>query len=138
MIFVHDLLLYRGDEEQPALSFNDHVLTYRELAASVLAVARGLQHLGMRRYDRIALYLPKSLETVIGIFAASAAGAVFVPVNPVLKPDKIRERVVLAGIPDSLHRDDLWLARMTEVSMAGYEQHNDQRCLKNLHRYDSN
>jgi acyl-CoA ligase (AMP-forming) (exosortase A-associated) len=37
----------------------------------------------------VAVYLEKRFETVAAIFGASAAGAVFVPVNPLLKPDQV-------------------------------------------------
>ena len=33
-----------------------------------------------------AIYLDKRIETVVSVFGASAAGGVFVPVNPVLQP----------------------------------------------------
>jgi acyl-CoA ligase (AMP-forming) (exosortase A-associated) len=37
----------------------------------------------------VAVYLEKRLETVCAIFAASAAGAVFVPVNPLLRAGQV-------------------------------------------------
>ncbi|MEW8429080.1 MAG: acyl-CoA ligase (AMP-forming), exosortase A system-associated, partial [gamma proteobacterium symbiont of Ctena orbiculata] len=50
---------------------------------------RALIDLGVENQDRIAIYLPKCLENVIAIFAASAAGAVFVPINPALKSHQV-------------------------------------------------
>jgi len=41
------------------------------------------------RSDRVAVYLDKRPETVIALFGAAAAGGVFVPVNPLLKPDQV-------------------------------------------------
>ncbi len=39
--------------------------------------------------ERVAVYLPKQPETVFGLFGAAAAGACFVPVNPLLKPRQV-------------------------------------------------
>ena len=56
-----------------------------------------MQSLGVRRGDRIAIYLEKRIETVVTIFAASAAGVVFVPINPVLKPQQVRHILADSG-----------------------------------------
>jgi acyl-CoA ligase (AMP-forming) (exosortase A-associated) len=64
-------------------------LDYAGLAAAVTRCSRALTAQGVRRGDRVAVYLEKSLENVIALFAAAAAGAVFVPVNPLLKPEQV-------------------------------------------------
>ncbi|NDH53647.1 MAG: acyl-CoA ligase (AMP-forming), exosortase A system-associated [Betaproteobacteria bacterium] len=72
-----------------ALTSDIGSLSYEELGHAVLQFASGLAALGLARGDRVAIYLDKRFETVIGSFGASAAGAVFVPVNPILKPDQV-------------------------------------------------
>jgi acyl-CoA ligase (AMP-forming) (exosortase A-associated) len=84
-----DDLLGRGDPDRPALTFKDETLSYRELARRVDSVAAGLQRIGVRRGERVVVYLEKRIETVVAILAVSAAGAVFVPVNPQLKPRQV-------------------------------------------------
>ncbi len=64
-------------------------LSYAELANAVLAMASGLVHGGVQRGDRIGVYLEKRPETVVASFGAAAAGAVFVPINPLLKPEQL-------------------------------------------------
>ena len=76
----------RGDA--PALRYQDTTVDYAELWSLTTAVAGGLQQLGVRRGDRVAIYLEKRIEAVAAIFGASAAGGLFVPVNPVLKPEQ--------------------------------------------------
>ncbi|MDB5794810.1 MAG: acyl--CoA ligase, partial [Noviherbaspirillum sp.] len=44
---------------------------------------------GLGRGERVAVYLEKRIETVAGLFGAAAAGGVFVPVNPLLKPEQV-------------------------------------------------
>jgi acyl-CoA ligase (AMP-forming) (exosortase A-associated) len=75
--------------EAPAVTYKDRTLTYGELAREVGSVAAGLARVGLRGDERVAVYLDKRLETVTAIFAVSAAGGVFVPVNPLLRPRQV-------------------------------------------------
>ena len=77
----------RGDD--PALTYRETTLGYAELWNAVGRVAAGLTALGVDRHDRVAVFLDKRLETVESIFGISAAGGVFVPVNPLLKPPQV-------------------------------------------------
>jgi len=73
----------------PALTHDGRTLAYAELDAAVTAFANGLLTAGLARGERVAIYLEKRFETVIASFGTSAAGGVFVPVNPVLKPEQV-------------------------------------------------
>ncbi len=88
---LHDLIrnfaVVRPDAD--ALMYQQETLTYASLLQHVERVALGLKALGLRRGDRVAIYLEKRFEAVIAIFAATLAGGVFVPVNPVLKPEQV-------------------------------------------------
>jgi acyl-CoA ligase (AMP-forming) (exosortase A-associated) len=72
-----------------ALTSGTAQLRYDDLSQSVKQFASGLIGLGVGRSERVAIYLDKRFETVIASFGAPAAGAVFVPVNPLLKPDQV-------------------------------------------------
>ena len=41
------------------------------------------------RSERVGIYLDKRFETVVACFGAAAAGGVFVPLNPLLKPEQV-------------------------------------------------
>ena len=73
----------RGDA--PALTFKDTTVTYAELWDDVTAFAGGLNRIGLQPGERVAVYLDKRIETVVSVFGASAGGAVFVPINPLLR-----------------------------------------------------
>ncbi len=75
--------------EAPALLFKQEKLSYGELRDAVAQVASGLRTLGVSRNERVAVYLPKQFETVTTLFGTSAAGGVFVPVNPILKSEQV-------------------------------------------------
>lgn len=64
-------------------------LSYEALAGQIGAFASGMMALGLDRTERVGVYLDKRFETVIASFGAAAAGGVFVPVNPILKPQQV-------------------------------------------------
>jgi acyl-CoA ligase (AMP-forming) (exosortase A-associated) len=88
---LHHLLEERAtsDGGVPALTYRDETWAYADLWDVTRRVAGGLVSLGIVRDDRVGIYLDKRLETVASIFGASAAGGVFVPVNPLLRPKQV-------------------------------------------------
>jgi acyl-CoA ligase (AMP-forming) (exosortase A-associated) len=88
---VHDFIFAseRRTPRAPALVHGDTRLDYAALADAVRAAARAL---GLRRRapgERVAVFLEKRIENVAAMFGAAAAGCVFVPVNPLLKPEQV-------------------------------------------------
>ena len=88
---VHELALAAAGRSPAALALRDgkRDLGYAELAEEIGRAARLFLGLGLERAERVAVYLEKRLETVVGLFGAAAAGGVFVPVNPLLKADQV-------------------------------------------------
>ena len=75
--------------EALALTYAKTTIRYSELHEAVAGFAGGLMALGLQRGERVAIYLEKRFETVIASFGAPAAGGVFVPLNPLLKPEQV-------------------------------------------------
>lgn len=89
---LHDLVSEQAARTPgaAALTSKNTSVDYGQLWSAVLGLAGGLAgELGVARGDRVALYLDKRIETVVSIFGASAAGGVFVPVNPLLRPRQL-------------------------------------------------
>lgn len=88
---LHDLIFSTAARTPlaPALTYGKLTLNYGELAEAVSGFANGLLSLGLARGERVAIYLEKCFETVIASFGAPAAGGVFVPLNPLLKPEQV-------------------------------------------------
>ncbi|MEX1198488.1 MAG: acyl-CoA ligase (AMP-forming), exosortase A system-associated [Pseudohongiellaceae bacterium] len=88
---IHELIAARAlsDGEKPALFFRDTCVTYSQLQETVQQVSNGLLARGVTAGERVAVYLPKQIETVASLFGASCAGASFVPINPLLKPPQV-------------------------------------------------
>jgi acyl-CoA ligase (AMP-forming) (exosortase A-associated) len=75
--------------DAPALTFKDVTVSYAALWEQAASFARGMQNIGLERGQRVAIYLDKRIETVASVFGTSAAGGVFVPVNPLLRPQQV-------------------------------------------------
>jgi len=75
--------------DRNALTYGDASLRYEAFAEQVGAFASAVMVLGLGRGERVAVYLEKRFETVTACFGAAAAGGVFVPVNPLLKPGQV-------------------------------------------------
>src|ERR1700674_346502 len=88
---VHQLIFESADRvaDRPALKYRDDVLTYQRFAAEVRAFAAAMMEAGLERCERVAVYADKRIETIVSMFGASAAGAVYVPVNPLLKAEQV-------------------------------------------------
>jgi acyl-CoA ligase (AMP-forming) (exosortase A-associated) len=88
---LHDLPLHAAQRNgsAPALTSNERTLSYAELAHAIECACAGLLGLGIGRGERVAVYLDKRFETVVAMFGAARAGAVFVPVNPILKAEQV-------------------------------------------------
>jgi len=88
---LHHLILRSAERDAgaAALTFVDQTLSYADLAALVDRVATGLLDLGIKRGERVAFYLDKRFQTAATAFGAAKAGAVFVPINPLLKGEQV-------------------------------------------------
>ncbi|MBC7680868.1 MAG: acyl-CoA ligase (AMP-forming), exosortase A system-associated, partial [Ferruginibacter sp.] len=90
-ILLHELIACSAQRapQDRALTCGLASMAYGELQTAVVQCAAGLMALGLGRGERMAIYLEKRFEAVIASFGAPAAGAVFVPLNPLLKPEQV-------------------------------------------------
>ena len=88
---LHELIALAADRSPGALALTSgaQTVSYAALQAQVQGAANGLLGLGLQRGERVGIYLDKRIETVVASFAAPAAGGVFVPLNPLLKPAQV-------------------------------------------------
>jgi acyl-CoA ligase (AMP-forming) (exosortase A-associated) len=89
--YLHDLVSISAQRSplDVALIHGDLRLTYGDLNSRILAFSSALLRCGLKRGDRVGIYLDKCFETVISCFGTAMAGCVFVPINPLLKPDQV-------------------------------------------------
>jgi long-chain acyl-CoA synthetase len=77
------------DANRVALVCGPNRYTYGQLGQHAQAVAAALRERGIRRGDRVALYLDNGFEFVAGMLAALRLGGVFMPINPSTKEEKL-------------------------------------------------
>lgn len=88
---VHELIEHSAHRlpMAEALCYQGQRWTYADLDDYTKLAAQLYLSADLQRSERVAVYLEKRLEVVPALFGASAAGATFVPINPLLKPDQV-------------------------------------------------
>ena len=76
--------------DHPALFFEGRHLTYQQMNLAVNRVAHHLMRLGVQPDQRVAVYMERSLEMVIALYAIIKVGAAYVPIDPTNPKDRIR------------------------------------------------
>ncbi len=80
----------RAAPERQAIVFEGQHISYGALDACAGALARALRANGLRRGDRIALYLPNIPAFILAYLAGQKAGAIVVSVNSMFKSDEVK------------------------------------------------
>jgi len=76
--------------QKTAIVFGQKKITYRELNDLTNRVACGLIRLGIKKQERVAIFLDNCPEFVISYFAIHKIGAVVVPINYMFKIEEAR------------------------------------------------
>jgi long-chain acyl-CoA synthetase len=74
---------------KPAYYFMDQSCTYAELDGAITKFASGLEKLGVKQGDHIALLLGNSPHFLISLYGALRLGVTVIPVNPIYTADEI-------------------------------------------------
>jgi fatty-acyl-CoA synthase len=114
--------------DKPCINFYDSVVTFAELQREAERLAGYLQTVcGVRRGDRVALYLQNSPQFVIGYYAILRADAMVVPINPMNLTKEVGHIVtdsgatVLVAAQDQLSRVEPLLGHgLSHVIVACY------------------
>jgi long-chain acyl-CoA synthetase len=75
--------------ERPAVRLDDHVLSYAELQAAAASATSLLSSLGVEPGDRVGIMLPNVPAFPIAYYGTLGAGAIVVPMNPLLKSREV-------------------------------------------------
>lgn len=90
-VLLHDLLTepVARAADHTAIVDGDHSYSYGDLDRASAHISAVIAQVGAASGDRVGILLPKSFHECAAIFAVSRAGCVFIPINPVLKPQQI-------------------------------------------------
>jgi len=76
-------------KNKPAYFIDDRKVTWDEVKKKVDTFARTLELLGVKREEKVPIYVANSLEFVIAYLGIQKIGAVPVPINTFLKEDEV-------------------------------------------------
>ncbi|MFM9851791.1 MAG: acyl-CoA ligase (AMP-forming), exosortase A system-associated [Sphingomonadaceae bacterium] len=92
-----DHVVKNGGGNRIALISRDCQLSYSALDCAVGRLAFWLQSYGLNQGDRVATWLPKTVEACLMPLATARAGLIHVPINPLLKRAQVAHIVADSG-----------------------------------------
>ncbi|MBN3040969.1 MAG: long-chain fatty acid--CoA ligase [Candidatus Omnitrophica bacterium] len=76
--------------KRTALIFGSKQINYRHLYHSTQRLSQALYEIGIRKKDKVAIWLPNCREFIYSFFAVLRLGAIVVPINNMLKREETR------------------------------------------------
>jgi long-chain acyl-CoA synthetase len=98
-VSLHGLLegTARAHPDKTALVFGNHELCYAELDGAANQFANFLIDLGVKKGNRVALYLPNGAAFVVAFFGVLKAGGVVSAVSPLYREREVEAQLVDSG-----------------------------------------
>jgi len=96
------------DPGRTAVAFYGRSISYRELREATDRLANALAGLGLKKGDRIALYLVNSPQFIIAYFAALKCGATVTPISPVYTSHEVKYQLQDSGARAMICQDVLY------------------------------
>jgi long-chain acyl-CoA synthetase len=87
----------RDYPENIFIDFLDKLYTYRDIDRLVSRAAKGLQNLGVKKGDRVGLFLPNTPYYVVMYFATLKVGGIVVNFNPLYAEREIEHQINDSG-----------------------------------------
>jgi acetyl-CoA synthetase len=81
-------IIWEGDDPN-----TDAKVTYRELHARVCKLANAMRRLGVKKGDRVCIYLPMIVEAAVAMLACARVGAIHSIVFGGFSPDSLASRI---------------------------------------------
>jgi long-chain acyl-CoA synthetase len=79
--------------EKIAVIYQGQKISFRELDGLVNSFANALSRLGVKKGDRVALFMTNRPEYIITVYATARLGAVFTPMNPTYKEEEVAHQL---------------------------------------------
>ncbi len=110
---LHDLLRNSVERDPGKVAIVDGTAeyTYEDLDYQSISLGAALVEAGVKKGDRVGVYMEKSWEAIVAMLAASRTGAAYVNINPLFKPPQVayvaQDCDIRVMIGDSSRLDDL-------------------------------
>jgi amino acid adenylation domain-containing protein len=101
VIFLLSQIIDQSAEKFPeraAFRFYDQSLSYAELSHRTNQLARTLIKHGVRRHDRVGIFMNKCLEMPLAVHGIMKIGAAYVPIDPAAPADRLKFIIQDCGI----------------------------------------
>ncbi|MEM2084055.1 MAG: AMP-binding protein, partial [Nitrososphaerota archaeon] len=72
-----------------AIIFNNKKISYSELKNLSIKLANSLRNIGVKKNDRVALFLPNCPQFVISYYGALMIGSIITALNPLFKEKEV-------------------------------------------------
>lgn len=97
---VHRLLEQSAEKypDTPCTIFKGSKISYREMNEITDRLAAGLADLGVKKGDRVGIFMPNTPQFVMAYFAVVKLGGVVIATNPLYSPREIEHQANDAGI----------------------------------------
>lgn len=97
-VLLPDVLARHAGSDRVAVRAAGVEITYADLDARSSALARRLIALGCGPEDAVAVLLPRSIDSVVAVWAIAKTGAAYVPVDPELPPLRLAQHLSLVRV----------------------------------------
>jgi acetyl-CoA synthetase len=124
-------IIFQGEPEDDVKKY-----TYKELLKEVSKFANVLKKKGVKKGDRVAIYLPMIGELPIAMLACARIGAVHTIVFGGFSAEALRDRILDAGAKILVTANGYWRSGKNVSSKAGADQAIDY-CTKEGHKIDN-
>ena len=94
-------ILWEGDDPN-----EDRRITYNELYSEVCRFANALKRRGVKKGDRVSIYMPMVPEAAVAMLACARIGAVHSVVFGGFSPDALRDRILDSGCTALITADE--------------------------------
>src|SRR5881296_4411343 len=93
--------------DKPALLMGDRSVSFREIDQLSDRLAAALARRGVKKGDRVTIFMPNSVEFVFAFYGTLKAGGVVNPINALSKEREVRFQVADAGAAAVLYHEAL-------------------------------
>jgi len=89
---LHQNIDFHAQQQPEKIAFKSagQVITYSKLGKETSSLAALLHHYGVKKTDRVGIFMPRGLQTASAIYGILKAGAVYVPIDPKAPKERIQ------------------------------------------------
>jgi amino acid adenylation domain-containing protein len=102
----------------PAIRYNGIDMTYGELSRRSSSLAQVLVDHGLKRGDRVGIYMNKSTESAVALYGIMKAGGAYVPLDPFAPESRTAYVIKDCGIRQ-LVTDDARISSLKQINAEG-------------------